>query len=347
MLIVGGYTQRMDEDTPGKARGISVYDFFPADGDLRFLGYAKASNPSYVVTDRSRQIIYAVHEHKPGEGAGVSAFKVKRTKEGKARFTQIGNVELKGADPCHLAFADRCLTVSCYTSGHVMLLPLTPEGGLTGVSQTFSFGELEDGRSHAHCTVYQADPARLLVTDLGADKLRVLSRCSDGSFEHTEALDLQFPEGEGPRHVALHPSGKYAVVNGELRGYVHLIDVAAEQPRIIHRAGALPERVIEEASGAALRFGANGKMVYVTDRAFSVVNALRLDERSSVLRFRHTNPSGGEHPRDAILSPDGEWLLTANTQTSNIGVFRVAPSGELTHYRTIQKVPTPTSFAWL
>ena len=66
LLVVGGYTQRMDENTPGHARGISVYDFNRHDGDLTFKGYIKDSNPSYVITDGQRSLIYSVCEHPAG-----------------------------------------------------------------------------------------------------------------------------------------------------------------------------------------------------------------------------------------------------------------------------------------
>lgn len=337
----------MDENTPGKARGISVYDFFPNDGRLQFLAFVKASNPSYVLTDRSRQIIYAVHEHASGEGAGVSAFKVSRKKDGKVNFIAMGNVELSGSDPCHLSFAGRNLVTTCYTSGQIFIIPLDKEGRVEEIGQSMSFTSDTTRKSHAHCAAYQEAKKRLLVTDLGADRIRILQEQPDGSFVHTSEFDVEFPEMEGPRHIAMHPEGRYAVVNGECKGVVRLLDISGEQPTIVHQANALPERVVDQAHGAAIRFGKSGKMVYVTDRNFSVVNALKLDQRAGSILFRHTTPSGGEHPRDMILSPDGQWLLTANTVSSSVGVFRVDPRGELTHYHTFQKVPTPTAFAWL
>ncbi|NJC26469.1 6-phosphogluconolactonase [Lewinella antarctica] len=337
----------MDENTPGKARGISVYDWLPGEAGLKFLGFVKTSNPSYVLTDQSRQIIYAVNEHSAAEGAAVVAFKVSRKKEDKLSFREIGQVPLAGDDPCHLAFAGRNLVVSCYTSGQVMILPLDVEGALGTVSQTFTFAADNGREAHAHCSVFQPLPAQILVADLGSDRLRVLRREDDGSFTHAAELDLEFPDKQGPRHVALHPTGQYAVVNGEREGRVRLLTLSGDRPRITHTANALPERVLDEAWGAAIRISKNGKMVYTTDRNFSVVHALRIDERSAVVRFRHSDPSGGDQPRDVILSPDGDWLFTANTASSSVGIFKIDPSGELTHYRTVPKVPTPTSFAWL
>ena len=105
--------------------------------------------------------------------------------------------------------------------------------------------------------------------------------------------------------------------------------------------------MVDEAKGAAIRISPNGKTVYVSDRAFSVVTVLRIDERAGKLIVRDTYPSGGESPRDVNLSPKGEWLLSANGLDDTIGVFRVDPRGGLVHFRTIRKVPTPTTLAWL
>lgn len=337
----------MDEKTPGKARGISVYDFFPADGRMQFLGFVKASNPSYVITDRSRQMIYCVHEHSAGEGAGVSAFKVSRKKDGKVRFLEYGHVDIDGDAPCHLAFAERNLAVSCYGSGQLLLLPLADDGKIERVGQNIDFPSEGGNECHIHCSVYQPMHQRLLVTDLGGDLVRVLTKDAAGNFSCRPELDLKFERTKGPRHIALHPAGELAFVNGEKLGTVSLVDVSKEQLSILSVANALPERVLDEAWGAAIRLSNNGKIIYCSDRTFSVVNALKYDQRAATVKFKHTTPSGGESPRDLILSLDGEWLLTANTATSSVGVFRIDPRGELTHYHTFQKIPTPTVFAWL
>ena len=337
----------MDEDTPGKARGISIYDFDPHEGRINFNVFVKDDNPSYVITDRARSIIYSVCEHAAGEGAAVCAHKVKPGKEGKARIEAIGKVDLQGSDPCHLSFADRSLAISCYSSGQLIIVPLAKDGSLTEVSQTFDFNTSNQRDSHIHCSVYQAAQQRLLITDLGDDKIKVLERKADGAFTYAADLDVAVHDCHGPRHITIQPNGHYAVVNGECRGFVHLLDISQRTIRRVHSVGALPERVVDQAKGAALRMCNKGKMVYVSDRNFHVINALRLDRRSGALRFRHSTPSGGEHPRDFILSPDGEWLLTANLKSSSVGVFKVDPKGALTHYHTFAKVPTPTSLAWL
>ena len=336
---------------PRAAPGVfPVYDFDTKEGRLTFNAFVADDNPSYVVTDRARSIIYSVCEHPAGEGAAVCAHKVKPARNGrggKVRFEALGKVFLPGSDPCHLTFAGRNLAVSCYSSGHLLILPLAKDGTLTEVSQVIEFASATNRDSHIHCSVYQPGLSRLLVTDLGDDKLKVLELDGGGRFNYVPELDVAFIASQGPRHIALHPGGRFAVVNCECRGIVHLLDISERHITALHGANALPERVVDQAHGAALRVAPGGKLVYVSDRAFSVVNALRVDQRTGALRFRHSTPTGGEHPRDFNLSPDGRWLLAANLKSSSIGVFKVKPSGELTHYHTFGKVPTPTCLAWL
>lgn len=347
MLLIGGYTERMDDNTPGKARGISVYDFFPTEGRIQFLAFTPAINPSYLITDRKRSVVYAVREKSATVGAGVTAHLVRRDRRGKVGFEQLSDVALNGGSPCHLAFAGNTLLVSCYETGHLHVVERKTDGSLGAVLQDISLKASEGKKPHAHCTVYLPAKQQVLLCDLGDDKLKVFDRATDGQLSERPDLALSFPDGEGPRHIALHPDGELAVVNGECVGRVHLIDLSGEQPLRATVTNALPERVIDEASGAAIRIGQNGKMVYVSDRTFSVVTVLRIDERGKKLVVRDTYPSGGESPRDVTISPTGEWLLAANTVNSTIGVFRVDGRGGLVHYHTFGKVPTPTVLGWL
>lgn len=348
MLLIGGYTKQDDPNGPkGKARGISAYEFFPTDGRIQFLGFAPAVNPSYLLTDRKRSIVYAVREASSASGAGITAHKVSRDKRGKVKFELLSDMPLTGDSPCHLSFAGNTILVSCYDSGHLHVIERKEDGRLGAALQTLELSAADGRKAHAHCTAYVASKNWVLVVDLGDDKLKVFERAADGQLTYLPEADLAFPEGEGPRHVTLHPDGNLAVVNGEKIGRIHLIDLSGNKPLRANVANALPERVIDEASGAAVRLSANGKMIYASDRTFSVVTVLRIDERDKKLVVRDTYPSGGESPRDLSIAPKGEWLLTANTQDSTVGVFRIDPRGGLAHYHTFKKVPSPTGMAWL
>jgi 6-phosphogluconolactonase len=53
-------------------------------------------------------------------------------------------------------------------------------------------------------------------------------------------------------------------------------------------------------------------------------------------------PSGGRHPRNFELSPDGAWLVCANRDSDNLVSFRVdAVTGRLTPTGHTATVPKP------
>lgn len=347
MLIIGGYTEEIEGNATAKARGISVYDFFPNEGRIQFLGFTPARNPSYLITDRKRSIVYAVRELQNKCG-GVSAHKVLRNKQGKVWFEPFGDADLIGHGPCHLCFAANTILVCSYTSGHLEVVRREEDGSLGDIIQTISLtASGADSSPSAHCAAYHEGRRQVFLCDMGDAKLKVFDRAENGTLTERPELALGFPENEGPRHITLHPDGQLAVVNAQQIGHVHLIDLSGEKPLRANRMNYLPERVMDEADGAAIRLSTNGKMVYVSDRTYSVVTALRIDEKAKNMVLRDTYPSGGESPRDLNLSPNGEWLLTANTADHTVGVFRVDPRGALTHYHTFKKVPSPSCLAWL
>lgn len=346
VLIVGGYTVNMSDDSPGKARGVSAYDFSPKDGRLEYRGFGKTDNPSYLCTDPGRRMVYAVRECLHEYDPGVTAFRLQRGKGNKIGFEAVSDAGLEGDHPCHVALADRTLIVSCYTSGSVHVFSLNVDGSIAGPLQRIVL-EQTARAPHAHCSVYDARRSRVYVADLGSDCLRVFDRAADGRLTENPALSVDFPAESGPRHLALHPSGDQLLVNFEYRGRVRVLDLTGKGPAPLLDVPTLPERAVEGTSGAAIRLDREARNVYVSERKYSVISALRLDLPKTSLHLRDTVPSGGVRPRDILLSPDNEWLLAANLKDHSIGVFRIGAGGGLRLNHVIRKVPSPTCLAWL
>ncbi len=346
LLLVGGYTIKMSDDAPGKARGISAYDFSVRDGHLEYRGFGTAINPSYILTDDKRQLVHAVRECPDEFDPGVSTFKVTRAKGGKISFEHLGDVTLSGDHPCHLAFAGRTLIVSCYTSGSVHVFSVRDDGTPGESLQRLQL-EPRQREPHAHCALYDGPRSRVYICDLGSDCLRTFDRDQDGRLTERPEFSIDFAGGDGPRHLAMHPSGDYLLVNCEHRGRVAMLDLRGEGPREIVNVPSLPERAVEGASGAALRLGHGGRNLYVSERNYSVITSLRVELQRPDLQLRDTVPSGGLRPRDIILSPDDRWLLAANLKDHSLGVFQVGPGGGLRLNHIVKKVPSPTSLCWM
>lgn len=350
LLLVGGYTVGVNEDTSGEARGIAAYDFDTRLGGLTFRGFAPVANPSYLWIDQARQLVYAARERASGDRPGVTVFKVARSAGGgKIQLTSVDNMDLDGDLPCHITGIDDTVIVSCYTSGTLHVLRTFEDGRLQ--KQVVQRIELPrpnpDRHARAHCAIYDARRRRVYVCDKENDHLSVFERRDDGRLELLPDHGIDFPAGAGPRHLVLHPDGNHAVVVCELRGISGLIDLRQEIPHLIDTTTYLPERVIEEASGAGIKIDATGKNVYISERTFSVVTHLRLDVKTARYSSRETLPSGGQRPRDLSIAPGGKWLLSANTKDHTIGIFRIGTGGALQLHRVLEKVPSAACLKWL
>ncbi|WP_116106416.1 lactonase family protein [Lewinella sp. IMCC34191] len=348
LLLVGAYTIDMGEDAPGRARGISAYDFSPKMGLLEYCGFTEEVNPSYLVVDDNNHVVYSVRECPEEDGAAVAAYRMKRGARRSVVFDFLGDVSLHGDHPCHLTKVDQTLVVSCYSSGSVHVIELEEDGKLGKYLQRVDLND-GDKQAHAHCAAYDKPRNRLYVCDLGSDKLRTYDRHPDGSLAEMTDYALSFSADSGPRHCVLHPGGDHLLVNCEFRGRVAVFDLRGDGPKEVTNVPALPQRAVDGASGAAIRVDRRGKNVYISERNYSVISTLRLDvEDDSVKLFtRDTYPSGGVRPRDISLSPDGNWLLSANLKDHSIGVFRIGAGGALQLQRVIRKIKSPTCLAWM
>lgn len=343
LLLVGGYTLDMGEDVPGKARGVSAYDFSPNSGEIIFRGDVEATNPSYLCVNPERRLVYAVRECPPTADPGVITLRVARS-GGKVVLEKIDDHVLDGGDhPCFLTRVLDSLIVCSYDNGTVDVLQLDGDGRPQTHLQHIDLGQ----GGKAHCAAYDAVRNRVYVCDLGQDRLWVYKRNDNGTLRALPEAHLQFSQGLGLRHIMLHPAGDRALVNFEYSGRAALLDLTGAGPSVLQTITYLPERVVDRVSAAALRVHPSGKWAFVSERDYSLVSTLSLDGDYAKLKAREAYPSGGDYPRDILLSPSGRWLLAANLRDHTVGSFRVGGGGKLRLERVMRGVKSPTSMAWM
>ena len=156
------------------ARGIRPLDI-AADGAALF-GDAGRRRPEPDVPRRLRRDRRARHR--------ARARPTGRSRPGRSRATHSGPSALAGAtdaaDPCHLAFDESgaWLFAANYTGGRLTAHQVAPDvaaDAAHSVAFTGSGPNRERQASpHAHQAVVDAARGRLLVADLGADRVRVI-----------------------------------------------------------------------------------------------------------------------------------------------------------------------------
>ncbi|GAA1506801.1 6-phosphogluconolactonase [Agromyces terreus] len=228
-------------------------------------------------------------------------------------------------DPCHLAFdatGDWAFAAN-YSGAQVSAHRMRTDAATDVVLSAAFTGSGPDASRqespHPHQVVLDRARSRLLVPDLGSDRIRVigLDALPDALGRAAgDAGDLVVHAGAGPRHLVI--AGDLAVVANELDRTASVFDLVDGS-----EVASFPvdERVASRGMGlSAIRLTAAGT-VLVGDRDADALVALRLDVASRTLERVASLPTGGRHPRDLHVTHDERHALVADQASDSIAVI--------------------------
>jgi 6-phosphogluconolactonase len=346
-VYVGTYTN-------AKSKGIYVMDLDPKTGLLTEPKLAaETPSPSFLALHPNGKYLYAVNEVDTFHGqktGGVSAFAINPDGTRAALNQQSSG----GPGPCHLEVdsAGRNVLVANYAGGSVAVLPADDNGTLGAPAtviqhQGSSVNKQRQEGPHAHC-VLLTPPGFALVADLGLDKVFVYEFDPDHSSLRPY-LTAQPPPGSGPRHLALHPTGRWLYVNNEIASTVSVFNFGRGAPTEVQNVSTLPEGFDgSKNSTAEIAVHPSGRFVYVSNRGHDSVAIFKVDDRTGKLTAAGHQGTQGKTPRNFAIAPGGKFLLAANQGTDNVVVFRIDErNGALTPTGTVASVPTPVCVTFL
>jgi 6-phosphogluconolactonase len=353
-LYVGTYTDR----TPGASKGIWSARFDTSTGKLSAPSpAAELANPSWVTPSRDGRFLYAVSEVGAPDATGVpSGLVVAYAVDGSGKLTELDRVSSRGADPCHLAVSrsGRAVAVANYTGGSTVWFRVGADGRLGAATTDQHSGKGPNAQRqegpHAHSVDFTADDRHLLSCDLGNDRIYLYQHdVRTGAIApHTPSF-VGLEPGTGPRHLALHPSGRYAYVLGELASAVATFALNAADGTLVQRqrVPTLPAGTTTENSTAEIAVHPNGRFVYASNRGHDSIAVFAVDARNGQLTLLANTPTGGQTPRNFVIDPTGRWLLAANQRSDNIVTFAIdATRGTLTRTGAAIAVPRPVCIAF-
>ncbi|MFJ4971826.1 lactonase family protein [Streptomyces sp. NPDC088755] len=317
----------MGSFTSAGGRGVTAAEVDRSTGALTVLGSSDAvPDPSFLALGPGGRVLYAVGESAPGSAA---AFDV--SGDVPALLGPVRPVDADG--PTHLALAGNHLVTANYGSGSVTVLPVLPDGTLDEVSSAVRHegsgpdGERQEG-PHAHQVVADPSGRWVLSVDLGTDSVRVGALApATGVLEPHEETALR--PGTGPRHLAFHPSGRYAYVLNELAPTLTVCRWDAEAGHIeaLGEVPVLPEPATGDGSvrgyPSEVVVARDGRFLWTATRGHDSISVLTLDETGEKAALVATVGCGGHWPRDLTLDPSGQWLYAANERSGNVSWFAV------------------------
>ena len=281
-------------------------------------GAFEAMNASYAIAEKGS--IFAVSEC--GGESGVYSFK-----EGEAK-----DLRQTGADPCFLLLHEGYLMTADYSGGSVSVFPIK-NGVLEDRCAQLSFsgsGPVAERQESSHIHQLKAIPGmegRILATDLGADVIHVLEFTpSDTAGLLRHVSDIPCPPGSGPRHMEFG-KGKDGIILyciAELSGEV-LVYQVSDEFRLIQRIQA---DEVNAGGSADIHIHPSGRWLYTSHRLENDgISIFSINEDGTLTKEGYMNT--GRHPRNFMITEDGDFLLVACRDDRMIQVFRIGDNGGL------------------
>lgn len=348
-LFVGTYTS-------GKSQGIYTYQFNRADASTTLVNTISSSNPSYLAIAPNKKYIYAVNENadSANNGGGVTAFAIK--KRGK-QLIQLNQQPTNGNHPCYVTtdITGKYLFVGNYNGGNLSIFNITKNGSLLPAIQTIahtgkSINKQRQEKAHVHATVISADNKYLLVPDLGMDKIMLYKfDAIKGVLSPTTDSFVPVQAGAGPRHIVFHPNQQYAYLTEELTGTIAAFKYTDGKLKLMQTISTVAENFKGNFSVADIHISSDGKFLYASNRADAESIAMyAVNAETGILTNIGYQPCMGIKPRNFSISPDNNYLLVANQESSDIVIFKRNTTTGLLHDTGKRiDVPNPVCLKWL
>ena len=340
LIFLGTYTPK-----DGASRGIYAVRLDSATGALSApVLAAETPNPTFLTGRPDGRVLYALGEGpEPGgkTGGGVAAFAFDAA---SGRLALLNRRGTGGGGSTTMLATDatgRMLVTVSYGAGYVASFPLAADGRLGECASLLVHAgplgpnKTRQDKPHPHSVTISPDNRFALVADLGLDRVLIyrLDLATGRLTSHDPAF-IATPPGTGPRHTKFSRDGHFFYILNEIDGSISVCayDAARGTGMPIQHISTLPAgfKVADPDRAAEIRVHPNGRFVYASNRGHDSLAVFAV-QADGTLQLIELTPCGGKHPRNFALSPDGNWLVCANQNSSNLVVFKVDPvTGRLT-----------------
>jgi 6-phosphogluconolactonase len=360
LAYVGSYSSPQGpEGSRGNGQGIYLFEVNPDTGALTQRAMLPTdANPSWLALDPSATHLYSANETAQGS---VSAYRIE---PGSGRLTLLNTVSSQGAGPAHLSVhsAGKHVLVANYAGGTVAVLPLRPDGALSEATDVKhdagtigpahaatappgSFAISGHDRPHAH--MIQADPSGrfVIAADLGLDRIMIWKFDAErGTLTANDPPWVSLPPGDGPRHFAFHPNGRWLYSLQEEASTLVTFDYDGARGGLTARQtiSSLPRGFAGTSFTSEVRISPDARFVYAANRLHDSIAWFAIGAAGE-LTFAGEEWTRGDYPRSFTIDPSGSFLYSCNQRSDAIAVFRVnRKTGALAFTGQYTAVGTPS-----
>ncbi|MBI9020140.1 MAG: lactonase family protein, partial [Verrucomicrobia bacterium] len=242
--------------------------------------------PGFIAIHPDGQHLYATEAtgRAPAAKSGfVSAYRIE---EPTGTLKDLNTQASGGAGPCYVSISPngKNLLVANYRGGSCAVLPIQSDGTLgeaSSVQQHNGSGPhpTRQEAAHTHSISCTPDGRFALVADLGMDQILTYGLKAETLTPGNPPLTRTAP-GSGPRHLAIHPSGKFVYASMELNGTVVAYDYKEGTLTEIQTRPTLPDGFNGENTTSEVCITPDGRFLYVGNRGHESLAIFAIDPES-------------------------------------------------------------------
>jgi 6-phosphogluconolactonase len=336
--------------TPGHdSKGIYVLAFDRKTEKMTILQtVTDKRNPNFLAVDPTHKYLYVIC----GEGitpddhtGSVLAFAID-PKTGL--LTKLNQQSTEGKGPAHVSVdpKGRFAYVANYSQGNFAIYPIQPDGFLGKAKQVLQyqgsgFDTALQKAPFVHSVTPSADGKFIYASSLGLDKIMIYQVTDSGNFLPGQSPFASSTPGAGPRHLAIHPNGRFAYSVEEIGSSVasYSRDRASGALKPLERFKMVPEEHKGNTSGADIHLSPDGKFLYASIRDLDKIAVYSVDSKTGKLGLVALEDTHGDHPRNFCVDQKGDYVFVENMLSDNIAIFKRDQKTGRMSYLGEEKIP--------
>lgn len=371
LAYVGTYSSPQGpEGAAGHGQGIYLFEMDPGTGALRQRDvFPNDANPSWLAFDASRAHLYSANEISNYQGTAsgsVSAYAIERTTGGLTLLNTVGS---EGAGPAHLSVhpSGKYVFVANYHGGTVAVLPVRPNGELGAATDIKhdtatsgparatsappgSFAISGHDKPHAHMVQSDAAGKFVFASDLGLDQIFIWKFDVDtGKLSPAPQASVPLPPGDGPRHFAFHPNGRWFYSLQEEASTLVTFDYDAISGKLTPKQtiSTLPKQFKGTNFTSEVLLFPDARFLYAANRLHDTIAWFSIAE-NGLLTLVGEEWTRGDYPRSFNIDPTGNYLYSCNQRADAITAYRVhRQTGALSFLGQYTPIATPAAILFL
>jgi 6-phosphogluconolactonase len=331
---------RTDRDS----KGIYLADFDDNTGALSNLRLATTyKDPGFLCLHPEKKLLYSIGARPDGTGT-LATFAIEKNRN----LTFLSDVPSGGQGPCHLAIhpAGQMIAVANYGSGSTSSFLLDPKG----IPAPHASLIQHEGKSvhpqrqtgpHAHGVYFSENT--LFVPDLGLDQtLAFTFDAATAKLSPATPPHASSAPGDGPRHLAIHPTKPWVYAVNELTNTVTHFVRDGHALTAKESITTLPADYKEPNTTAEIEIHPNGRFLYASNRGHQSIACYSIDATIGALTALGQTVADVKTPRHFAIAPGAAFLIVAGQDSDSLHVLAIDPqSGKLSPTSQKLSVPSP------